>query len=40
VCAVDTKEIAILYLGFDPDCFIGATPTAAFDFIGITGGPA
>jgi hypothetical protein len=40
VYAVDTKEIAILYPGFDPDGFIGATQTAAFDFIIITGGPA
>jgi hypothetical protein len=40
VCTVDTKEIAILRLEFDPDRFIDAAQTAAFNLIGVTGGPA
>jgi hypothetical protein len=37
---IATKKSGIRRLGFDPKGFIEAPQAAAFDFIGVTGGPA
>jgi hypothetical protein len=37
---IATKKPGIRRLGFDPKGFIEAPQAAAFDFIGVTGGPA